>query len=493
MAKIGRNDPCPCGSGKKYKHCCYGKETPSFTPEDAWKEDPDWYKIRLTESEVIYGILGFARSQYGDDFLREPIAEFSIWGEYPVEEQHFETIFIPWVAFNWIPEAVESGPTGLAILEQPLGLHCLDEIAGQLDEYQKAFIITACAQPFSFFAVTGVVPGKSLGLRDIFLDRTFTVKEAQASGTLRRGDIIFARVVPLDGQAIVVGMAPIAIPPTEHTHLLDIRDEIKKEMKGEGYDFNLESLREWDLEMREVYLSAVEFLANPPRPELQNTDGDPISFVKLYFELECSPQEAFDGLRSLALYESQEELLQDLTRDENGNMVEVSFDWLKKGNKKHKTWDNTVLGSLKIKGKTLTAEVNSEKRAKKIQSEIAKRLGTKAAFKRAVHESPDAKLEELAAQSGTPAFEQSLKEQEEFASRPEVQAMVKAHMEAQWEAWYNERVPALQNKTPIEAARTKAGRERLEALLSDFERKNEEVSQPYLRVDIEAMRKKLGL
>ncbi|MFV9631495.1 MAG: SEC-C metal-binding domain-containing protein [Methanosarcinales archaeon] len=20
--KIGRNDPCPCGSGKKYKKCC---------------------------------------------------------------------------------------------------------------------------------------------------------------------------------------------------------------------------------------------------------------------------------------------------------------------------------------------------------------------------------------------------------------------------------------------------------------------------------------
>lgn len=24
--KIGRNDPCPCGSGKKYKNCCMGKE-----------------------------------------------------------------------------------------------------------------------------------------------------------------------------------------------------------------------------------------------------------------------------------------------------------------------------------------------------------------------------------------------------------------------------------------------------------------------------------
>lgn len=24
--KVGRNDPCPCGSGKKYKHCCWLKE-----------------------------------------------------------------------------------------------------------------------------------------------------------------------------------------------------------------------------------------------------------------------------------------------------------------------------------------------------------------------------------------------------------------------------------------------------------------------------------
>ena len=24
--KVGRNDPCPCGSGKKYKNCCYPKD-----------------------------------------------------------------------------------------------------------------------------------------------------------------------------------------------------------------------------------------------------------------------------------------------------------------------------------------------------------------------------------------------------------------------------------------------------------------------------------
>jgi len=26
MAKIGRNDPCPCGSGKKYKRCCLASD-----------------------------------------------------------------------------------------------------------------------------------------------------------------------------------------------------------------------------------------------------------------------------------------------------------------------------------------------------------------------------------------------------------------------------------------------------------------------------------
>lgn len=27
--KIGRNEPCPCGSGKKYKQCCLGKKLAS--------------------------------------------------------------------------------------------------------------------------------------------------------------------------------------------------------------------------------------------------------------------------------------------------------------------------------------------------------------------------------------------------------------------------------------------------------------------------------
>lgn len=39
--KIGRNDPCPCGSGKKYKQCCM-KTTSSKPPATKRKLTAKW-------------------------------------------------------------------------------------------------------------------------------------------------------------------------------------------------------------------------------------------------------------------------------------------------------------------------------------------------------------------------------------------------------------------------------------------------------------------
>jgi tetratricopeptide (TPR) repeat protein len=39
MPKIGRNDPCPCGSGKKYKKCCMGKD--KLDAKQAHQQDKD--------------------------------------------------------------------------------------------------------------------------------------------------------------------------------------------------------------------------------------------------------------------------------------------------------------------------------------------------------------------------------------------------------------------------------------------------------------------
>lgn len=52
--KIGRNDPCPCGSGKKYKKCCQGK---SAAPEiDLRQQYQQKHRIRFKTADQIEGI-----------------------------------------------------------------------------------------------------------------------------------------------------------------------------------------------------------------------------------------------------------------------------------------------------------------------------------------------------------------------------------------------------------------------------------------------------
>lgn len=53
-AKIGRNDPCPCGSGKKYKKCCMNTtNSESLNLSETYFKR---YKVRLKTPEQIEGI-----------------------------------------------------------------------------------------------------------------------------------------------------------------------------------------------------------------------------------------------------------------------------------------------------------------------------------------------------------------------------------------------------------------------------------------------------
>jgi len=52
--KVGRNDPCPCGSGLKYKKCCLGKDIQVNREPGA--QYAQRYKIRLKEEADIEGI-----------------------------------------------------------------------------------------------------------------------------------------------------------------------------------------------------------------------------------------------------------------------------------------------------------------------------------------------------------------------------------------------------------------------------------------------------
>ena len=48
IKNIGRNDPCPCGSGKKFKQCCQNKqENQSETAKTRQLENIPTYLLKL--------------------------------------------------------------------------------------------------------------------------------------------------------------------------------------------------------------------------------------------------------------------------------------------------------------------------------------------------------------------------------------------------------------------------------------------------------------
>ena len=116
-----------------------------------------------------------------------------------------------------------------------------------------------------------------------------------------------------------------------------------------------------------------------------------------------------------------------------------------------------------------------------------KYLGANITFKQTLIESPEQKLRSLQVSSGPDQLEQELLES------PEMQEQIKQMIQSHWDNWFTTSIPALGNKTPRAAAKTKAGREMLEALLLQYERHDLERSNNLLKVDTNYLRAELGL
>ncbi len=76
---------------------------------------------------------------------------------------------------------------------------------------------------------------------------------------------------------------------------------------------------------------------------------------------------------------------------------------------------------------------------------------------------------------------------------PEVQEHLKAMVQTHWEHWFDESIPALKNKTPREAVKTKEGKERLEALLLEYENRDLAKGDHPFKADILYLRRELCL
>jgi hypothetical protein len=477
-----RNDPCPCGSGEKYKKCCLAKNA------SAGMVEAGWLRMRRTEGKLVAGLARQLARYYGPDALDAAWEEYTLWPDPPAAQDgwpEFDSSFPPWLLFDWEPDPDDAGQGDERPAMAP-ALHYAQRQGKNLDSYERRYIEEVCRRPFTFYLVVAPIPGREIALRDIFRQQEVTVRERQASTTLRPGEIIFAKVVALDGEAVMLGCAPYAIPGRNFDAIVELRERIARH-----HEMTDETLREFDLELRQLYLELREGVVNPGMPSLQNTDGDPLQMTRIDYELGCSPQEAFAALLPLTLEDDPTAFEDEAERNRAGELVAVQVPWLRIGNARNSGWENTVLGHIEIRGRALRVNVNSQARAEAIKAEISARLGPRARPKSVVIESVEQMMSAAAARGDPAARANQVRESEYSEGSPELLALMAKMNAEHWRTWPDIPLPALGGQTPRQAAATPAGRERLEVLFLDFAA--HEGVPGVLQPDSAALRRELGM
>jgi hypothetical protein len=216
--KAGRNDPCPCGSGEKYKKCCLVKETAARSDDVLFRE---------AEAALMERMLPFAEEAYGESAIEQAwvlfldeMTDVSFDPEDPLN-----LLFIPWFLFNWVIETPEDRPAAQAPLHKTVAEAFLEtEDASPLE---KDIIRASNRRPLSFFEVLDVSSGQMLKLHDLMQDRMLSVEEDTASQTLKVGELIIGSIMlPINGRVRPLTIGPFALPERCKEDVIDLRSEI---------------------------------------------------------------------------------------------------------------------------------------------------------------------------------------------------------------------------------------------------------------------------
>ena len=98
MAVLGRNDVCPCGSGKKYKKCCIDKGKLNF--EDP-KKSIYLEEIKNLDTNTIISRLKYYGIDFNIDEFKEKIYQHDLEDDwYDYKDQRYRQIAIEWCEEN---------------------------------------------------------------------------------------------------------------------------------------------------------------------------------------------------------------------------------------------------------------------------------------------------------------------------------------------------------------------------------------------------------
>jgi len=189
MAKVNRNDPCPCGSGKKYKKCCM-------------LEARHLAGIRAANREGVQKAVSWITKRHGDAFAR-------------------------WVEDVWFADVSEEERTGIStadpaiksihdtnLLEQMMAEGVFEEDEKELsvlqlsldgmpewEDEQRAYLEQLGNAPLRLYRVTRCDPGEGFELQRYPADGSDPVyiEDKWVSRMLDAGDTVGLRLMLTDG------------------------------------------------------------------------------------------------------------------------------------------------------------------------------------------------------------------------------------------------------------------------------------------------------
>lgn len=218
MGSTGRNDPCPCGSGKKYKRCCLEKEQRGTSPQSGQSGAPGiaigWLwdnHENLVQEAIDYGFMG---SLDPEDLERAPSVT-------PEQSRMLETHIHEWLIAS---ARLHMGRRKVPAMELVLGT------GGPLmTAEQRAYLEELSGKWLSIYEIEESIPGQGLRLRDLLrpANPLIWVIERAGSQTLERWDIIGARVVLAGEEHQLSGAVYSLIRENALLMAEDLRAEIK--------------------------------------------------------------------------------------------------------------------------------------------------------------------------------------------------------------------------------------------------------------------------
>ncbi len=453
MSKIGRNDPCPCGSGKKYKKCCLNQ-----IDRDVIETESRDRRIESIESiaysRLVDQLMAMAETPSWKEEYQIAFNQFFFRNSYDGWEPEFgQQAFHAWLLY------LRENANGFTAAEV-----FLEKRRNSLSQLDRQILSEMRNERFRIMEAQDIYPDFGLKLMDMHDHEIIIVKDRSLSRQINPWEMLLVRLrrFPSHNEvdmALLVSRRSRDWLTAQLNRSLDaLRNDKPNASWHDLFTAHLPIV--FDL-----ILQAHKIAMRPP--ELRTSDGEEILLCEARYQVLDAKalKDVLDKHRSFDCVGPGE------------------YYWLSGQRQNSITGqaDKIVLGRITIKGRQVKLEAQSKKRLEKGKALLDRIAGATLKhladavqdWQQVLHHNDPSKSTESAL---SPEFEAEL--------MPEVRKKFS-------EIWLTQRVPALDGMTPKEAANDPALRPRLVELLKDFE--NMAANSPNMAMDVVWLRRQLGL